>query len=93
MKCCGSGHEVCVTVRKSSKRPSYKWRACLRLRKKDIPLRKMPCKDCVLSGREQAGKNINSKEDKLGLYLDGALLLFRVEGIYTAISLTSVSGP
>lgn len=82
MKYCGSDHEVCATVRKFSKRPKYKWRACLRLRKKDTPLRKMPYRACVLSGREQeVGGDINSREDKSGLYcyyseLKGYMLLY-----------------
>lgn len=37
-------------------------------KKKDIPLRKMPYSACVLSGREQEGRNINSREDESGLY-------------------------
>ena len=37
--------------------------------KKDIPLRKLPYRDCVLSEREEEGENINSDE-KFGLYLD-----------------------
>lgn len=87
MKCCRSGHEVRVTVRKSSKRPSNKWRACLKLRKKDIPLRKMPCRDCV---QERAGgKGISiQKKISLDFVWTEALLLFRVEGIYAALLLT-----
>ena len=46
--------------------------------KKDIPLRKMPYRDCVLSEREQEGRNINSKEDKFGLYLDRSIVTIQI---------------
>lgn len=39
--------------------------------KKDIPLRKMLCRDCVLSGREQEGRNINLEEGKLDFIWTG----------------------
>lgn len=49
----------------------------------------MPCRDCVLLEERAGGKGISiEKKISLDFIWTGALLLFRVEGIYAALLLT-----